>query len=542
MEIIDNNQTPWPDEFAKKYKDANYWQGKSLATILSESAYKYENNIALVDGEKSWTYSALDQKARELASGFWELGIQAGDKVVVQLPNRGEFFEVLFALFYIGAVPIATLPSHRYLEIEYFCSFTDAKAYIVADVADNFDYRKLARQLVEEKAINEVIVVGEAQEFRSLQTLYKPTRTFSEIDPSKLGLLQLSGGTTNIPKLIPRTHDDYLYSIVASAEICELSSSSVYLTVLPVGHNFPLTSPGALGIFHAGGTVIMSTTGAPDTAFELIEKHRVTITAMVPPLALAWLNAVPNSEKDLSSLEVIQVGGSKLSEDIAKKIEPAFGCTLQQVFGMAEGLVNYTRLDDPDEIIIQTQGRPISPDDEIKIVDEEDNEVPVGEPGLLLTRGPYTIRGYFRATEHNAEAFTKDGFYRTGDIVRLTPDGYLIVEGRNKDQINRGGEKISIAEVENQLINHPNIHNVAVVSMPDPYLGERSCAFVVLKGKSVRLRTIEVRNFLRNIGVAEFKIPDRVEPIDAFPKTPLGKINKKQLREIIAAKVQTQVL
>ena len=202
---------------------------------------------------------------------------------------------------------------------------------------------------------------------------------------------------------------------------------------------------------------------------------------LVPPLALHWLDVKPHCNEDLSSLEVLLVGGSKFSAEAAKRIRPVFDCQLQQVFGMAEGLVNYTGLDDPDEIVIHTQGRPMSPYDEVKVVDEEDREVPIGETGHLLTRGPYTIQGYYKAPEHNAKAFTKDGFYRTGDIVRLTQDGYLIVEGRDKDQINRGGEKIAAEEVENHLLAHPAVHDAAIVAMPDYYMGEKSCAFVILR-------------------------------------------------------------
>ena len=212
-------------------------------------------------------------------------------------------------------------------------------------------------------------------------------------------------------------------------------------------------------------------------------KRKVTITALVPPLAMIWLDAASSRNADLSSLEVIQVGGAKFSAEVARRIRPTFGCTLQQVFGMAEGLVNYTRLDDPEEIIIHTQGRPMSALDEVRVVDENDNDVQPGKVGSLLTRGPYTIRGYYKAEEHNARSFTKDGFYRTGDLVKVNEQGYIIVEGRDKDQINRGGEKVAAEEVENHLLAHDAIHDVAIVSMPDDYLGERTCAFVIVRGQ-----------------------------------------------------------
>ncbi|MNW51929.1 2,3-dihydroxybenzoate-AMP ligase [compost metagenome] len=198
---------------------------------------------------------------------------------------------------------------------------------------------------------------------------------------------------------------------------------------------------------------------------------------------------------------------------------------------MAEGLVNYTRLDDPEDIIVATQGRPISIDDEIKILDDEDKEVAPGEVGHLLTRGPYTIRGYYKADQHNARAFTRDGFYRTGDLVRLSPDGNVIVEGRAKDQINRGGEKVAAEEIENHLLAHPGVHDAAIVAMPDEYLGERSCAFII--PYEMVPTVTELKKFLRERGLAAYKIPDRIEFITAFPQTSVGKVSKKALREMI---------
>ena len=533
--------TPWPEEFAMQYREKGYWQGLPLGDLLRFAAEKFSNNTAVIYGQHQLTYRQLDQKADQLANGLLALGLKMGDRVVVQLPNIAEFLEVIFALFRIGVVPVFALPSHRQLEIEFFCQFSNAKAYFISDTAAGFDYRELARKVVTTTKVKHIIVAGEAAEFLSLKKLYtaNPSAlTLFAPDPASVALLQLSGGTTSVPKLIPRTHDDYFYSIRESVDICEINSESVYLAVLPIAHNFPMSSPGVLGVLWAGGTIVMAQSGAPDIAFELIEKHKVTITAMVPPLAIAWLNSVKNSNKDLSSLWLMQVGGSKLSAEVARKIVPAFSCKLQQVFGMAEGLVNYTRLSDPDEIVINTQGRPISEADEIRIVDEDDKEVSPGTAGQLITRGPYTIRGYFCADEHNAKAFTRDGFYRTGDIVRMTPEGYLIVEGRAKDQINRGGEKIAAEEVENQLLAHPAVHDAAVVAMPDPYLEERSCAFIVLNkdiGKTTGAS--ELKNFLRERGLAEFKIPDRIELVETFPKTNLGKVSKRSLRNIIAEKL-----
>lgn len=220
---------------------------------------------------------------------------------------------------------------------------------------------------------------------------------------------------------------------------------------------------------------------------------------------------------------------------VAARLIHEFDVKLQQVFGMAEGLVNYTRFDMTAEQIISTQGTKISEHDEILVLDEQDQPVAEGEVGHLLTRGPYTIRGYYQAPEHNQNAFTPDGFYRTGDLVRLREDGCIVVEGRAKEQINRGGEKIATEEVEQILVTHPQVRLVALVAMPDDMLGEKSCAFVAWQchehDANVTRRAMQLRQYLKDYGLAAYKIPDRIEFIDHFPYTAFGKIDKKSLRK-----------
>ena len=273
--------------------------------------------------------------------------------------------------------------------------------------------------------------------------------------PADVAVFLLSDGTTGLPKLIARTHNDYAYNARASAQLCGLDEGTVYLVALPASHNFPLACPGILGTLLSGGQVVMAGPD-PRRAFDVIEREGVTITAVVPAVAQRWLAyAADHGASALRTLDVLQVGGARLADELARKVRPVLGATLQQVFGMAEGLLNYTRLDDPDEVICSTQGRPLSPGDEVRIVDADGNDRPDGEPGALLTRGPYTPRGYYRAPEQNARAFTPDGWYASGDVVRRRPDGNLVVEGRDKDMINRGGEKISAEEVENLLYKMP---------------------------------------------------------------------------------------
>ncbi|WP_395111419.1 (2,3-dihydroxybenzoyl)adenylate synthase [Actinomadura sp. SCN-SB] len=516
---------PWPPEFEARYTAEGYWSDRLLGGVLRGEP----DRVALVAGDERITYAELDRRADRVAAGLRSLGVARGDRVVVQLPNTASFVVVFLALVRIGAAPVLALPAHRESEIGYLCELSEAKAYVIPEMGDGgFDYRALARAV----RVEHVVVDGDAQEFTALADLDvdpAPVPAADGPDPADVGVFLLSGGTTGLPKLIPRTHRDYVYNLEASAELCGFSDATVYLVVLPAAHNFALACPGILGVFATGGTVVLAPSGAPDEAFPLIEREKVTVCAMVPPIALLWLDAVSWSDEDLSSLELLQVGGAKFAAERAAQVPEALGCAVQQVFGMAEGLLNYTRLDDPPELVERTQGRPLSPADEVRVVDEDGNDVEPGEVGELLTRGPYTLRGYYRAPEHNARSFTPDGFYRTGDLVRRLPSGHLVVEGRAKDQINRGGDKISAEELENHLLAHPSVHDAAVVGMPDPVMGERTCAFLVVREGAAAPSLRETKDFLRDRGVAAYKFPDRVEIVAEFPRTPVGKIAKKAL-------------
>ena len=306
----------------------------------------------------------------------------------------------------------------------------------------------------------------------------------------------------------------------------------------PAGHNFPLACPGILGTLTVGGKVVMARSAAPDRVFPLMAAESVTVTAAVPSIAQRWIDAVASGAHPApATLRLLQVGGARLAPEVARRVEPVLGATLQQVFGMAEGLLNYTRLDDPAPVKVETQGRPMSADDEFRIVDEADRPVPAGEMGTLLTRGPYTPRGYFRAAGHNARAFTADGWYRTGDIVRLHPTGNLVVEGRDKDLINRGGEKISAEEVENLLYRVDGVARAAVVAAPDPILGEQVCA-VIVTDASTPPTLEDLRTAMAGMEVAKFKLPERLLVVDDLPQTKIGKIDKKALRELVANPAQ----
>jgi 2,3-dihydroxybenzoate-AMP ligase len=268
----------------------------------------------------------------------------------------------------------------------------------------------------------------------------------------------------------------------------------------------------------------------------LIEKHRVTHLKVVPSLLIRLLNDPAVQKHDLSSLKMIQSGGQRLQPEVrllSRKLIPS--AFVQENFGMSEGLIMFVRLDDPEDVKLETVGWPVSPDDEVKLLDEDETEVPRGEVGELCCRGPYTLRGYYGVPEYNKKVFTADGFYKSGDLLRQHPSGSYVVEGRKKDLINRGGEKISAEEVENLILSHPSVENVACIPVPDAVLGERMCACVILR-KGASLSFDELKHFLIAKEIAKFKIPERLEIMSDFPLSTFGKVSKKKLAEIVASK------
>ncbi len=521
------NCTLWPEQEKQKYCRKGYWQNCSSGQLLRQWAASYGTKTALVDGDIRLSYQELDQKVDRLVAGFYRLGIKSGDRVILQMPNSNNFVLVFFALLRLGAMPVLTLPAQRENDVAALCALSEPVAYISANSHLGFNYLNLAKKLQQKfTSLKHVIVDGESAGFISLADLDSSPIILPDPDAFEPALLLLSGGTTGTPKLIPRTHADYAFNARASAQLCQLDDSTVYLAALPIAHNFPLACPGILGTLSVGGTVIMARTPGNDEAFSLIEREKVTMTSLVPPLVQLWLSARDWDKTNISSLQLLQVGGSRFEPELAKQVSPVLGCQLQQVFGMAEGLLCYTRLDDPEEVVINTQGRPLCDDDEIRVVDSDGVSVAQGEVGELHTRGPYTLRGYYQAEQHNSTAFTDDGFYKSGDLVRLTDLGNIVVEGRIKEQINRAGEKIAVAEIEQQLTQHPAISSCALIPVPDEGLGERSCAFII-EHKSVSLQNIQ--QYFNSKGIPRYKWPDQLEKLESWPLTAVGKIDKKRL-------------
>ena len=532
---------PVPRERADRYRREGLWLGQTLGELFDQWVERSRDREAVAGADvhgivQRMSYGDVHQRVNNLAAHLHHHGIVLGSRVVVQLPNVPGFVTLLLALFKVGAIPVLALPQHGEHEIGYMLDHSGATAYAVARVFKGKDLLPMARALrAMRPSLRHILVSGEpdADDVVALERL-EMTRP-SSVDlagPAScdVALFLLSGGTTGVPKLIPRTHDDYGLNLRESARLCGLGESTVYLAALPAAHNFPLGCPGILGTLHSGGRIVLAQSVDAQSALSLIEAERVTATALVPAIAIRWMESPGLAYRDLSSLTLVQVGGQRFQPEHARLVRPRLGCTLQQVFGMAEGLLNYTRLDDPEDVIVGTQGRPMLAQDEVRIVDEKDRDVAEGVAGELLTRGPYTLTGYFRAPEHNARCFTSDGWYRSGDLVRWH-DGNLIVEGRLKDLINRGGEKISAEELENLIVAHPGVTQAAVVAMPDRILGERVCAFLVTRD-GTSIAQDQLNQFLVDRGLTRFKLPERVEILAELPLTKIGKVDKNALRDL----------
>ncbi|PWU30672.1 salicylate synthase [Pseudomonas sp. RW407] len=522
----------WRDTQARKFVQQGYWEPRSLNEHLQEWSHRFGPRIALVEGEQQLSYFDFEQQVCCLAGGLADLGIQCGDRVLLQLPNGIAFASSFFALLRLGAWPILAMPAHREREIQALCELAEPTAYIVAERFLGYDYRPMAeRQLGRQASLRHLIIAGKPSNAGvPLSALNGEIRRPAVVDPLDTALLLLSGGTTGTPKLIPRSHADYAYNAKASARLCGFAGDSVYLAALPIAHNFPLACPGLIGTLSMGGRVVFALTPGADEAFGLIAREGVTHTALVPSLVKLWLQAREWDKSDLSSLRLLQVGGARLPPELAAQVTPILGCALQQVFGMAEGLLCYTRLDDPQQVVLNTQGRPLSEADEVRLISADGQPVDDGQTGELIVRGPYTIRGYYRAEAHNQQVFDAEGFYHSGDLARWSPDGNLVVEGRLKEQINRAGEKIAAAEIEQLLREHPQIQDAAVIALADKRLGERLCACVIVRDDQT-LELTDLHQHFQALGLPRHKWPDQLETLHNWPLTSIGKIDKRQLQQ-----------
>lgn len=432
--------TPWPEEFVDYYWAAGHWQGNTLDNLLRGWALEHGPRTALVHGDARLTYAALNRRADRMAAGFRLRGLRRGQRVVVQLPNVPEFVVSVFALLRAGVVPVLCPMTHRTPEVSGLVHLTQAVGYIGPSVHDGFDHTAMAAEIAAQGPFLRRVFTYEPPgtgspyggglttdpagcHYSPLDSIDAPPEPALAQSADQVALLLPSG-----TRLVPRTHNDYAYQARAAAEQVALTEDDVYLAALPAASNFALGCPGILGTLTAGGTVVLA--GGPDPAecLPAIARERVTVTSVTPAVAESWLDAHPTPySADLSSLRLVQIGGAPLPGPVAERLAAAFACRLQQVFDLPEGVLTLSR---PAEAAPTSHGRPLSPDDQVRLVDADGTDVPDGTPGHLLVRGPYTPRGHYRARDRDTLAFTSHGYLRTGALARRTPDGSLLVTGR----------------------------------------------------------------------------------------------------------------
>ncbi|MEV0083802.1 AMP-binding protein [Saccharopolyspora sp. NPDC050642] len=544
-----------PEERAQRYRADGWWQPVTLDQLVLRHGSRVPSKCALVAGDRRMTYGELATTVDRAAALLTTRGLRRGDAVVVQLPNSLEFVVLVLSLMRIGALPMLILPALRGYEIERILRLIRPRAMALPHRMPRFDHLAMVQELrPRHPYLETLLLTGEPPAGPDIVDLSElcdpasasaraavPAHQPSAPEPHDAALLLLSSGTSGPPKMIARTHEDYGHVIRTASKTAGLDADSVYFAVMPAAHTFTLACPGILGALAFGGRVVLGSAEDPRRALRLIEQERVTHCAVVPALLGQWSTVLRADHFDISSIAAVQVGGARLDPAGAEQARSVLGSVVQQVYGMTEGLVNSTRLDDPAEVVSSSQGRPVSAAEELLIVDDAGEPVPPGRTGQLLTRGPATIAGYYRDEAATENAFTADGFYRTGDLVRLLPSGNLAVVGRIKNVINRSGEKVCAEELEQLLRELDDIAEVAAVAGPHPMHGEIVCLYVVPAGEK-RPELRELRQHLESRGLARYKLPERLQLLDAMPLIGVGKLDRAALREAAAAAERTRTV
>ncbi|GAA0594169.1 AMP-binding protein [Streptomyces crystallinus] len=433
--------TPWPPEFVDRYWAAGHWRGHTLDNLLRGWALEHGPRTALVHGATRTTYAHLNRRVDRMAAGFRLRGLRPGQRVVVQLPNVPEFVTTVFALIRLGAHPVLCPLSYRAAELSHVVRVAQAVGYVGPSAEQGFDHMATAADIAAQGPFLRQVFTFEAPgtsspyggmttdpsgcHYSPLGSVDAPPEPALAQSADQVAFFLAGADGAGAPLLVPRTHNDYVYQARAAAELVSLTENDVYLAALPAGSALALGCPGIIGTLSVGGTVVLAENPAPAVCLPAVERERVTITSLRPAHVQQWLDELPNSQADMGSLRLLQVGGGVLPGETAERTGRDLGCRLQQVFVMPEGPLTVTRPADPDTAVLAAQGRPLSPDDEFRLVDAAGEDVREGEVGELLVRGPYTSRGYYRAPDENARAFTADGYFRTGNFARRTQEGGL---------------------------------------------------------------------------------------------------------------------
>lgn len=512
-----------------KNYNKNLYDNFTLFELFENSVKISPQKILILNNEINITYQQALEKIEIASENLLSKGLKFNNIAIIQIQDLLEFIIAFFACLRIGAIPLLALTAHKNKELLNFINTTNSN-FIITD--SNFYDQNIImyKQIINNKNDINIILINKEYSKKYNNNITDFNQIKSKISTQKTALLLVSGGTTGLNKIISRTHQDYCYNIFCAIKKCFINHDDIYLSILPVAHNFTLACPGILGCIASQAQLVYSNNSSPEYCFNLIEKYKVTFTSIVPSIANIWTKSIKWENFNLNSLRFIQVGGSRFAPIQAKEFDESFNYKLQQVYGMAEGLVCFTNLNDPRKIVWFTQGSPMSEYDQIKVIDENGEQMSIGCNGQLITKGPYTITSYFNAPNHvNKKNFTDDGFYITGDKVKLLKNNTIIVTGRIKDTIIRAGEKIDCTEIEEIAIKHNNIKEAVLIAKKDSLLGEKTCLAIVPTNNKEIPNYDEIRDFFINQKIANFKIPDEISIQYKLPKTAIGKLDRKKL-------------
>ena len=538
-----------PDADAERYIAEGAWCSEAAGDLLRSCARRYGANTALVSEDARITYAEWDRMSESLAGALLDLGLRPGDRALFQMGTEIDTAVALFGCFKSGIIPVCALPQHREIEIQALGERSGARAYFVQNQFGRSDLEAFAREMCARLPSIDVLIVSGTSRvssgafgFRTLIEQKDVARATDQLQSLKIGphdvlSFQLSGGSTNVPKIIPRFHGEYLGQARDWGIRHEMFAGSTALYALPLIHNagqiammFPI-------MFHGGKLVLMRRMET-ERFFELVERERVTHSLSIGPIAVQLLDYHDVSKYELSSLRCL------MSFNGSERLERHLGVKCTNIFGITEGLLTSAGPAGDQEARFDTVGWPVSRFDEVRIlVPRTEREVREGEIGELCFRGPSTLTGYFDMPDVNKESFTRDGFFRTGDLVRSRRPQMMrcySFEGRIKDNIDRGGEKFGAEEVENAIARHPSILEAKVVAMADRVLGEKACACIILRQDAAPLSLDALADFLLGLGLAKYKLPERTEIMEAFPVTSVGKVDKQALRRLVAEKLSRE--
>lgn len=540
--------TPYKKKDAAKYNKFRWWAGLTFGDLLDRAADIHPDKEAFVDGKTRLTYGKARQEANRLAIGLMDGGIQPLDRVLVQLPNWNEFVVAYFALQKIGAVTVLLIDRYREFEINRLIKLTGATAWVVPSRYKKTDYVPIIRGVLNEHPeMKHIITVrggGDEKPFSGLETIIENTELSDEgllrlsrrrPDPMQVAHMGPTGGTTGAPKIVPRTHNSLINGIEYCSRAWEQSIEDINLLAGPIGHDLTFTKGFIGSIITMGKVVFLDSTENEDIC-ATIEREKVTSIIWVPTLAQRLLQYEDLHRHDLRSLKKMHSAGGASHPGLVKDVTERLGMTFYNGYGGTEGMTTITRTTDDLDVICATVGRPTCPYDAYKVINQEGRALAPGESGDLVLKGPGVFTGYYNNPEENQAVFTKDGFFKTGDVARIDERGYITITGRIKEMINRGGESISATEIERLITRHPDVAAVAVIPMPDPLMGERVCAYIQPR-IGAGLSFEGMISFLKEQKASVLQLPERIEFIDAMPYTGAQKTDKRFLQEEIRKKL-----